>query len=68
MSAQKCAFQRIFKQTGDPLEKKLSKKSHNAEKLKGGPFGNFNIHSAAKHQKIEGGTLGGKKILKKVSQ
>ena len=30
-------------------------KSHNAEKRKGGPLGFFNIHSVAKHQKIEGG-------------
>ena len=29
-------------------------KSHNAEKLKGGPFEVFNIHSVAKHEKIEG--------------
>ena len=28
-------------------------KSHNAEKLKGGPFEVFNIHSVAKHEKIE---------------
>ena len=28
-------------------------KSHNAEKLKGDPFGFFNIHSVAKHEKIE---------------
>ena len=27
--------------------------SHNAEKLKGEPLGFFNIHSVAKHQKIE---------------
>ena len=31
--------------------------SHNAEKLKGGPFGIFQHPSVAKHQKIEGGTL-----------
>ena len=30
-------------------------KSHNAEKLKGDPLRFFNIHSVAKHQKIEGG-------------
>ena len=29
-------------------------KSHNAEKLKGDPFGFFNIHFVAKHHKIEG--------------
>ena len=28
-------------------------KSHNAEKLKGGPLRFFNIHSVAKHEKIE---------------
>ena len=27
--------------------------SHNAEKLKGGPLRFFNIHSVAKHEKIE---------------
>ena len=39
----------------DPLEKQqiFEKKSHNAEKLKWGPLGFFNIHSVAKHQKIE---------------
>ena len=30
------------------------KKSHSAEKQKGDPLGFFNIHSVAKHQKIEG--------------
>ena len=42
---------------GGPFGEKiiLGKKSHNAEKLKGGPLGFFNIHSVAKHQKIEGG-------------
>ena len=41
---------------GDPLEKKqiFEKKSHNAEKQRGDPLGFFNIHSVAKHQKIEG--------------
>ena len=27
--------------------------SHNAEKLRGGPLRFFNIHSVAKHEKIE---------------
>ena len=38
------------------MEKKqiFEKKSHSAEKLEGGPLGFFNIHSFAKHQKIEG--------------
>ena len=41
-------------------------KSHNAEKLKGGPFGGFfNIHSVAKHQKIEGGHFGEKIFFEK---
>ena len=38
-------------------KKNLEKKSHIAEKLKGGPLGFFNIHSRAKHQKIEGGKI-----------
>ena len=47
--------------------KKFRKKSHNAEKLKGG-LKFFNIHSVAKHRKIEGGTLWGIFFPKKVSQ
>ena len=34
-------------------EKKFRKKSHNTEKLTGGTFWVFNIHSVAKHEKIE---------------
>ena len=41
----------------------LKKKSHNAEKLKGGTFGVSNIHSVAKHQKIEVGKNFRKKKL-----
>ena len=33
-------------------ETNFRKKSHNAEKQKGGTFGVFNIHSVAKHQKL----------------
>ena len=53
---------------GDHLERKkfLEKKSHNAEKLKGGPFGFFNIHFVAKHQKLKGDPLK-EKILQKKS-
>ena len=37
--------------------------------VKGGPLGFFNIHSGAKHQKIEGGPFEDfKKVRKKVSQ
>ena len=37
--------------------------------VKGGPLGFFNIHSGAKHQKIEGGPFEDfKKFRKKVSQ
>ena len=55
MSAQKCAFQRIFKQTGDPLEKKISKKSHNAEKLKGDPSGISTSILPQNIKKLKGG-------------
>ena len=41
------------------LVKKIFEKSQNAEKTERGPLGFFNIHSIAKHQKIEGGTLWG---------
>ena len=51
---------------GDPLKKKqiFEKKSLTMPKnLKGDPLGFFNIHSVAKHQKIEGGILfSGKKL------
>ena len=43
---------------GDPLEKKqsLEKKVSQCQKTeRGDPLGFFNIHSVAKHQKIEGG-------------
>ena len=57
---------------GDPLERKknLWKKSHNAEKLKGGPFGGFSTSILSQNsKKIEGGALWGKKFSrKKVSQ
>ena len=40
-----------------------------AKNVKGGPLGFFNIHSGAKHQKIEGGPFEDfKKFRKKVSQ
>ena len=35
----------------------MEKKSHYAEKLKGGPLEFFNIHSVAKHQKFERGKV-----------
>ena len=39
---------------------KIQKQSHNAEKNeRGDPLGFLNIHSVAKHQKIEGLTLWG---------
>ena len=42
--------------------------SHNAEKTERvDPLGVFNIHFVAKHQKIEGGTLWGKKFFRKKS-
>ena len=54
------------------MEKKTNfrKKSHNAEKLKGGPFGVFQHPFYRKTaKKIEGGTLRGKNFSeKKVSQ
>ena len=41
------------------MEKKNSKKFNNAEKTgRGDPLGFNNIHSVAKHQKIEGGPFG----------
>ena len=41
------------------MEKKIRKKSYNAEKtVRGDPLGFNNIHSVAKHQKIEGGRFG----------
>ena len=48
----------------------FGKKSHNAEKTeRGDPLGFFNIHSVAKHQKMQGGPFGEKFFFeKKVSQ
>ena len=40
-------------------------KSHNTEKLKGGTLGFFNIHSVAKHEKIENKNF---HFRKKISQ
>ena len=53
---------------GDPLGKNcFPKKSLTMPKnLKGGPFGIFNIHSVAKHQKIEVGKIF--YFLEKISQ
>ena len=54
----------------EPFEviENLSEKSQSSEKkLKGGIFGVFNIHSVAKHQKIEGGPLV-KKFRNKISE
>ena len=44
---------------GPFYEKKIEKKSHNAEKkLKAGePLGFFNIHSVGKYQRIKGGPM-----------
>ena len=43
------------------VDKKFPKKLYNAEKTeRGDPLGFFNIHSVAKHQKIEGGPFGEK--------
>ena len=58
---------------GDPLEKKqiLEKKSHNAEKLKGGPFWIFKHPICCKiSKKMKGGPPFGEKknVRKKVSQ
>ena len=51
--------QNIKKIEGRPFEEfSFEKKSHNAEKTERAPFGIFNIHSVAKHQKIEGGPFG----------
>ena len=53
---------------GDPLEKKqiFEKKSHNAEKLKGGPFGIFKHPICCKiSKKLKGDPLERKKIRKK---
>ena len=38
------------------------------ENVKGGPLGFFNIHSVAKHQKIEGGPFEDFKKIRKKSQ
>ena len=48
------------------MKKQIFEKSHNAEKLKEGTLrGFFNIHSVAKHRKIEGGPFGEKIFRKK---
>ena len=43
--------------------KKIEKDSQCRKTERGDPLGFFNIHSVAKQQKIEGGTLREKKIL-----
>ena len=44
---------------GPFYEKKLEKKSHNAEKTeRRDPLGFFHLHSVGKNQKIEGGPFG----------
>ena len=59
-------FVKSRKLKGDPLGKKLGKNAHNAKKiLKREPLGFCNIYSVAKHQKIEGASLGEKKFEKK---
>ena len=47
----------------------FGKKSHNAEKKteRGDPLGFFNIHSVAKHQKMQGGPFGEIFFSKKIS-
>ena len=50
------------------VEKKYkSFKSHSAKNVKGNSLGFFNIHSVAKCQKIEGGSLGDIKNFPKMS-
>ena len=42
--------------------------SHNAEKLKGGPLRFSNMHSVAKHQKMQGGPFEEKNFEKKIQK
>ena len=52
----------------DPLLKKIPKKSHNAEKLKGGPLGIFQQPFRRKTSKIEGEPFRENFLRQKVSQ